>query len=85
MKNLTKQLEEIQTREDLASFIIFLRKDLITNTSKWENSDLGSFLEAMSAWIRDMDGYYHNQGKPFSEDQPWKMIGEILFASRMYE
>lgn len=82
---LLKQLEQTQTREDLASFIDSLRRDLIANPDDWENADLSSFLSAMAAWVRDMDGYYRNQGKPFSEDQSWKTLAEVLCAARLYE
>lgn len=63
-------------------FIRSLKKDFETNKNDWENDSLSSFLEAMAAWIEDMDGYYTNTGQPFQEKPSWKTIGEILMAAR---
>ncbi len=82
---LIDRLENVKTRKDLSEFVSALLKDLENNNTEWENASLDDFLEAMSGWIEDMDGYYKNQGKPFSEDQPWKIFAEILYASKVYE
>ncbi len=51
----------------------------------WENADLGPFLEAMSAWIEDMDGYYRNRGEAVPNRPDWSTLAEILAAARVYE
>ena len=38
---------------------------------EWENRDLPSYLEAIAAWVDDMDGYYRNLG----EDSPTSPLG----------
>ncbi|MGH7970069.1 MAG: DUF7660 family protein, partial [Limisphaerales bacterium] len=43
------------------------------------------FLEALGAWVQDMDGYYRNQGKPVPEQLDWKTFSDILMAAKMYE
>ena len=75
----------INTREDLVNFIEVLAKESSSNSKNWENKDLPSFLEAMAAWIEDMDGYYQNKGESVPSQPSWKIIGEILKAATIYE
>ena len=82
---LDVQADRVQSRADLAAFIEALRKDLESHPDDWENSDLSRYLEAMAGWVQDMDGYYRNVGVPFSEDQSWKIMADILYAARSYE
>lgn len=82
---LIDMLETIETRQDLSKFVLALLEDFESNKADWENSSLSDFLEAMSGWIEDMDGYYKNQGQTFNENQPWKVFAEILYASKIYE
>lgn len=77
--------ESVKTRQDLSNFVNLLREDLNSNQTTWENRDLDSFLEAMSGWVQDMNGYYSNMGVEFSENQSWKTFADILMASRTYE
>ncbi|BCW08331.1 fumarylacetoacetate hydrolase family protein [Arthrobacter sp. NtRootA1] len=51
----------------------------------WENSDLESFPEALSAWTRDMDGYFANLGEPVPDEPSWRLIAQMLLAARVYE
>jgi hypothetical protein len=57
----------------------------MTNPQAWEHRDLGSFLEALAAWVEDMDGYYDSQklGKP--KDINWQFMTDALMAARIYE
>jgi len=78
-------MENVKTKTELSEFVLALLKDFRDNQDSWENQDLPSFLEAMSAWIEDMDGFYANQGKEIQTDIPWHIFADILFASRVYE
>jgi hypothetical protein len=82
---LAEQCNLIRSREDLVAFIRALNKDLRDNPDSWENPTLDQFLEALGAWIADMDGYYINQGKAVPERVDWKIAGEMLMAASMYE
>ena len=77
--------EDIKTKNDLVKFVESLAKEASTASKDWENEDLPSFLEAMAAWIEDMDGYYKNRGEPIPSQPSWKTIGEILKAATIYE
>ncbi|MGW1890156.1 DUF7660 family protein [Streptomyces sp. NPDC002004] len=55
--------EHVNGREDLAAFVRSLHRSHAESESAWENSDLPSFLKALSAWIDDADGWYRNTGR----------------------
>lgn len=79
------KIEKIKTREDLSRWILELQKDFIKNSNSWENANLSSFLEGLSSWIEDSDGYYLNVGKDVPEKPEWKNFAEALLAATMYE
>lgn len=83
--DLADMIMQIQSHNDLATFIESLRQDFIDNPQNWENRDLSSFLEAMSAWVSDADGYYQNVGQPLPNAEVWRTVASILYASKIYE
>ncbi len=78
-------IENIKTRFDLANFVKNLARESSIKTEEWENNDLESYLEALSAWIEDMDGYYLNRGEKFPEQPSWLNIAQMLQAATIYE
>lgn len=78
-------VETINSRADFVQFVRELCTDLETSAESWENSDLRSYLEAVAAWIEDMDGYYRNSDQPLPQQPSWKILAEILLAARVYE
>ncbi|MDT0147722.1 hypothetical protein Q9R38_14485 [Priestia aryabhattai] len=80
-----ERVENVKSREDLITFINHLRVDLQSNRDEWENITLEDFLEAMEAWINDMEGYYLHSNQPIPKQPSWKTIADILYASSMYE
>lgn len=83
--NLIEKVHSIESREDLSAFITCLLHDLEQNGESWENATLDSYLEALAAWIADMDGYYLNKREAIPAQPTWKAIGEMLMAAKMYE
>jgi hypothetical protein len=83
--NLQQELQSVDSRDDLAAWIDYLRQDYVSNADTWENRDLPTYLEAMAAWLRDMDGYYSRTGLDPQAPPTWRQIGEILLAAKMYE
>jgi len=75
----------IRSREDFVEFIKALTKDLRENPASWENATLDRFLEALGAWVEDMDGYYLNKGKPVPQQPDWKVAADMLMAAKTYE
>ena len=82
LKTLSSQ---VTSRAELARFVGALHADLVANPQSWQNVNLESFLEAMSGWIEDMEGYYRNAGESFDGTPSWSMVAEILLAAKSYE
>lgn len=80
-----KRIEAIRTREDLAAFLRELYDDYRKNPESWENNNLMTFLDGLSAWVADMDGYYINKQQPVPHTPEWKTFAEIIVAATMYE
>lgn len=83
--DLRERIGSIESKEDLVKFISLLRVDFQNNKAEWENITLEDYLEAMEAWITDMDGYYETTDQPIPKHTSWKVIADILYASSMYE
>ena len=73
------------SRQDLADFIDQFRDSLRQDPESWENKGLVSFLEALSAWTREMDGYFINRGEPVPDVPSWRLIAQMLLAARVNE
>ena len=85
MSDPVDQIANIQTRHDLASFISALADDLRSNPEEWENTTLGSFLDALAAWTNDTSGYYRNMNENVPVNPEWKTFADMLAAARVYE
>lgn len=82
---LEEHNKAIRSREELVEFVKALSDDFRDNSDSWENANLQRFLDALGAWVEDMDGYYQNQGQLLPEQPTWKVIGDILMAAKVYE
>ena len=80
-----EQVKSIETRDDFVVFMQQLLRDWRQHPERWENASLEAYLEAIAAWVQDMDGYYGNRGKPMPKQLTWRSLGEILLAARVYE
>jgi hypothetical protein len=76
-------INNIKNKNDLAVFVRELSEEDIS--ASWENKEIKSYLEAMSGWIEDMDGYYENKGEKQPTTPSWKTVAEILRAATVYE
>ena len=86
MADATRRGESpVSSKEDLADFIDALKEDFIANPSAWENCTVVHYLDAMSAWVRAMDSYYQNAGKPPVKSPSWSVFADILAAAKIYE
>lgn len=80
-----KEIDSINTKEDLAEFLFGLRKDLIDNPGDWENQTLDRYLDAMESWIRVIDEYSKNTGDIEALSPSWRTFAKILSAAKIYE
>ena len=82
---LVEQVKAIETRDDFVVFMQNLLRDRCQYPEQWENASLEAYLEAIAAWVQDMDGYEGNRGESFTKQLTWRDLGEILLAARVYE
>ncbi|MGE9292149.1 MAG: DUF7660 family protein [Puniceicoccales bacterium] len=79
------ELDSIYTRDDLIVFIKYLECQIIRSECGWENPTLDRYLEAMSAWINDMEGLYNNLNIKLEDEPVWRTFARILHAATIYE
>lgn len=48
---------KVTGRKTFIKFLVLLRKDFLDNPENWENKKLLDFLEALSAYSEDLQGY----------------------------
>lgn len=81
--DLDDRVEAIRSRMDLAAFVLDLIDDLRVNPEKWENLTLESYLDGLSRWIEDMEGYHRSRGEVMPQEPSWSRFGEILLAAKV--
>jgi hypothetical protein len=77
--------DAVTTREELAAFVALLAREAQQAPKDWENTYLHAFLEALAAWISDMDGYFVNRGEKMPEQPSWRTLAQMLAAATIYE
>ena len=74
---------------DRQSFIEFLKKfhqGLLSNKQDWENKTLEDFLEALTRYAEDIQGYYNNTNQNINADTPsWQVFADMLQGAKIYE
>lgn len=50
----------------------------------WRNDTLVTYLEALSGWLADSDGFYANQNR-VPPGNGWEVINDALHAATVYE
>ena len=86
MDTSIKSTEKIKTRQDFVIFLNELLTDLQTNKNDWENKDLERFLEALSRYAEDIDGFYVNTNQNIDADKAsWKVVADMFMGARIYE
>jgi hypothetical protein len=80
-----QQARLVDSRASLAEFVEALSRDIRDNPKEYQNTDLVSYLAAMAAWIKNMDGYYSNRGEETPMHPTWKTVADIIMAATVYE
>jgi hypothetical protein len=77
---------KVTDRQTFIKFINLLRQDLMDNPESWENKKLDDFLEALSAYAEDIQGYYDNTKHNVNADEPnWQTFADIFKGASIYE
>jgi hypothetical protein len=85
MTDFINIIDKIEDKQEFVQFVELLNQDLRENPNSWENITLGSYLEAISSWTEDMDGYYKNMNIDYTKLNQWQIFANILVASKVYE
>ena len=76
--------QSVASRNNFVSFVELLNQNLKTHSDEWENGDLHSFLEGLSVFTSDMEGYYKNMGEDVDvEAISWRMMAQMLLAAKV--
>jgi len=77
---------KVTDRQTFIKFLDLLRQNYLNNPESWENKTLPDFLEALSAYAEDIQGYYDNMKQDVSADQPnWQTFADIFKGATIYE
>lgn len=77
---------KVTDRKSFIKFIDLLRKDFVDNPESWENKKLENFLEALSSYADDIQGYYDNTNQNVNADKPnWQTFADIFKGATLYE
>lgn len=77
---------KVTDRQSFIEFIDLLRKDFVGNPESWVNKRLDDFLEAMSSYATDIQGYYDNAKQNVNADEPnWQTFADIFKGATLYE
>lgn len=77
---------KVTDRQSFIKFVELLRQDFLNNPEEWENNTLDRFLDAMSAYAEDIQGYYDNMKMDLNSDEPtWQTFADILRGATIYE
>jgi len=92
-EHVALRVDQVNSKETFLEFIDALRKDWELSQEEeqvkpsspwgsaargWENPEVGEFLEAMSAWTKDM-------GDKLPTDPTWGTFAQMLYSAKQYE
>lgn len=76
----------VNDRKSFSDFANNLLTEHKNDGVKWENNRIESFIEAISSYAQDIDGYYRNMSFETSADTPtWRVFAQILKGATVYE
>ena len=77
---------QVTDRQTFIKFLDLLRQDFLDNPESWEHNEIGSFLEALSAYSTDIQGYYDNTNQNMNANTPsWHTFADIFKGAKIYE
>jgi hypothetical protein len=80
------QTNKINNRQSFIEFLKVFHQDYLMNKEQWQNSNLDNFLEAMTSYTEDIQGYYDNIKQNINADEPsWQTFANILMGAKIYE
>ena len=84
--NDTFKTFRVTNRQSFIQFLDLLREDFLDNPESWESKTLPDFLETLSAYTEDIQGYYDNMKLNVDADKPdWSTFADIFKGAKIYE
>ena len=84
--NNTLSNYKVTDRQTFIKFLDLLRIDFLDSPESWENKSLPDFLNALSAYTEDIQGYYDNTKQNINADKPdWQTFADIFKGATIYE
>lgn len=78
-------MDNIKNKDDFVHFIHMLQEDNQVRNHEWENKDISSYLESISSWVQDMEGYYDNMKLDMPAHIDWKFAAMLFYVGKIYE
>ena len=50
-----------------------------------ENISIQEYLESVSSWVEDMEGYYKNTNQEIPNNINWDFIATLFYVGNIYE
>jgi len=79
------KLNAVRDRDSFIEFVHELAHAFRRHGETWENGRVDLYLDALAAWVADMDGYYTGKGLPVPAAPDWKNVADMLMAASIYE
>ena len=76
---------QVDSRESFIKFLTGLMVRIQEDPTSISNSTLVEFLDGVSGWTADMDGYFSNRGDSISTEPTWCLFAQIFEAGLFYE
>ncbi len=74
---------DVNSRQTFTEFVRSLNAE---NKQKWEGQRIDDFLERLSVYAEDIDGYYKNNNISVNPDKPsWRLFADMLRGASIYE
>ena len=78
--------QQVTDRQSFIKFLESLHQDFIDNGQEWESKTLDGFLEALSRYTVDIQGYYDNTNQNINADNAsWQVFADIIKGAKIYE
>ena len=83
--DLHEWAHRVSSKDELAAFAAEVARQVQAGQARVDNDRIDVYLEAMSAWLADSDGYYHATGVDGAGVAPWARMAAALVAALVYE
>ena len=72
-------IDKIKNKNDFLNFV----KEVVISD---DNQDcLNDYLESITSWVEDMEGFYKNTGNKIPDSIDWSFIATLFYVGKIYE